>query len=236
VFDHVDITVGDIEASRAFYVRAFGEPTADREWVEWGDFGIQPIDANHRLTRRLHAAFGVASRDDVDAWWQRMVDVGYTSDGEPGPRPEYSATYYGAFILDPDGNSIEAVHHDRARPDTIDHLWLRSGDIEAQKRFYETVAPLVGLRTTHDSPERVRLTDGEGSFTFVTGDPVSEHVHLAFKAPDRDTVDEFHRVALAAGYRDNGAPGERPQYHPGYYGAFVLDPDGHNVEAVYHER
>jgi predicted lactoylglutathione lyase len=61
-------------------------------------------------------------------------------------------------------------------------------------------------------------------------------VHLAFKAADRDTVDEFHRVALAAGYRDNGAPGERPQYHPGYYGAFVLDPDGHNVEAVYHER
>jgi catechol 2,3-dioxygenase-like lactoylglutathione lyase family enzyme len=82
----------------------------------------------------------------------------------------------------------------------------------------------------------VRVTDGRGSFTFVPGEPLTEHVHLAFPAPDRATVDEFHRVALAAGYRDNGAPGERPHYHPGYYGAFVIDPDGHNVEAVYHER
>jgi catechol 2,3-dioxygenase-like lactoylglutathione lyase family enzyme len=236
VFDHLDITVGDIEAARAFYGRALGEPTADREWVEWGDFGIQPVDADHALTRRLHVAFGAATRDDVDAWWQRMVDAGYTSDGEPGPRPEYSATYYGAFILDPDGNSVEAVHHDTARPGEIDHAWFRSRDIAAQRRFYETVAPVVGLRVAHDEPHRVRLTDGEGSFTFVTGDAPTEHVHLAFKAPDRATVDEFHRVATAAGYRDNGPPGERPVYHPGYYGAFVIDPDGHNVEAVYHDR
>ena len=236
MFDHLDITVSDIAASRAFYERALGEPTADREWVEWGDFGMQPIDAAHALTRRLHVAFGAATRRDVDAWWQRMVDAGYESDGEPGPRPEYSATYYGAFILDPDGNSVEAVHHDTARPETIDHVWLRSRDIVAQKRFYETVAPVVGLSIAHEEPHRVRLTDGEGSFTFVTGEAPTEHVHLAFKAPDPDTVDEFHRVALAAGYRDNGGPGERPQYHPGYYGAFVLDPDGHNVEAVYHDR
>ena len=236
MFDHLDITVSDIDASRAFYGRALGEPTADREWIEWGDFGMQPIDADHALTRRLHVAFGAATRDEVDAWWQRMVDAGYTSDGEPGPRPEYSATYYGAFVLDPDGNSVEAVHHDIARPGEIDHVWLRSRDIAAQKRFYETVAPVVGLRVAHEEPHRFRLTDGEGSFSFVTGEEPTEHVHLAFKAPDRETVGEFHRVALAAGYRDNGTPGERPQYHAGYYGAFVLDPDGHNVEAVYHDR
>jgi predicted lactoylglutathione lyase len=58
----------------------------------------------------------------------------------------------------------------------------------------------------------------------------------AFGVRDRATVDEFHRVATSAGYADNGEPGERPQYHPGYYGAFVLDPDGHNVEAVFHDR
>jgi len=236
MFDHLDIAVGDFDASRAFYVRALGVPTAEREWVEWGDFGIQPTDADHGLTRRLHVAFGVASRDDVDAWWRRMVDAGYRSDGEPGPRPEYGATYYGGFILDPDGNSVEAVHHETARPNTIDHVWLRSRDLAEQKRFYETVAPVVGLRAKHDAPTRLQLTDGEGSFTFVPGDVPTEHVHLAFKAADRETVDAFHRVALAAGYHDNGAPGERPQYHPGYYGAFVLDPDGHNVEAVYHDR
>jgi catechol 2,3-dioxygenase-like lactoylglutathione lyase family enzyme len=237
VFDHLDIAAGDIEASRAFYVRALGEPTADKEWVEWdNDFGIRPADAGHPLTGRLHVAFGVATRDDVDAWWRHMADAGYTSDGEPGPRPEYSATYYGGFILDPDGNSIEAVHHDNVRPGTIDHVWFRSRDVAAQKRFYETVAPVVGLRVAHDEPARLRITDGEGSFTYVPGEPPTEHVHLAFKAPDRETVDAFHRVALAAGCTDNGAPGERSHYHPGYYGAFVFDPDGHNVEAVYHDR
>jgi catechol 2,3-dioxygenase-like lactoylglutathione lyase family enzyme len=69
----------------------------------------------------------------------------------------------------------------------------------------------------------------------VAGGP-TENVHLAFAAPDRETVDGFHRVATAAGYRDNGPPGERAVYHPGYYAAFVLDPDGHNVEAVFHDR
>jgi catechol 2,3-dioxygenase-like lactoylglutathione lyase family enzyme len=64
----------------------------------------------------------------------------------------------------------------------------------------------------------------------------AENVHLAFPAPDDDLVAEFHRVATAAGYRDNGGPGERPEYHPGYVGAFVLDPDGNNVEAVNHNR
>ena len=100
MFDHLDIAVADGEASRAFYVRALGEPTADQEWVEWGDFGIRLADAEHQLTGRLHVAFGAATRDEVDAWWHRMVAAGYTNDGEPGPRPEYSSTYYGGFILD----------------------------------------------------------------------------------------------------------------------------------------
>ncbi len=78
---------------------------------------------------------------------------------------------------------------------------------------------------------------GDGlSFSFVTGEPLTEHVHIAFTAPDNATVDAFHAAATDAGYRDNGGPGERPVYHPGYYGAFVLDPDGHNIEAVNHNR
>ena len=66
--------------------------------------------------------------------------------------------------------------------------------------------------------------------------PRTEHVHLAFSAGDDATVRAFHAAALAGGYEDNGAPGERVVYHPGYYGAFVLDPDGHNVEVVNHNR
>jgi predicted lactoylglutathione lyase len=69
----------------------------------------------------------------------------------------------------------------------------------------------------------------------ATGEP-TKNVHIAFAARNREEVDEFHRLAIKAGYRDNGPPGERPIYHEGYYGAFVLDPDGNNIEAVFHDR
>lgn len=237
MFDHVEIHVSDVAASRAFYVEALGLPTLDGELIEWGDFGILAVDDRHPLTRNLHIAFGVEDRDAVDAWWNRMTEAGYESDGEPGLRPQYSASYYGAFILDPDGNSVEAVHHDTSRAREIDHLWLRTRDVPAARRFYETVAPVVAIELKHDRPDflHLRFGDGRGSFSFVEGEP-TENVHLAFGVPDFDTVVRFHEVALAAGYRDNGPPGERPHYHPGYYGAFVFDPDGHNVEAVFHDR
>ena len=74
-----------------------------------------------------------------------------------------------------------------------------------------------------------------GSFTVVSGPP-TEHVHMAFPATDDAIVDAFHSALIEAGYRDNGAPGERAVYHPGYYGAYVLDPDGNNVELVNHNR
>ncbi|MFL5926870.1 MAG: VOC family protein [Gaiellaceae bacterium] len=118
----------------------------------------------------------------------------------------------------------------------MDHLWLRAREVAEAKRFYETIASVVGIRTTHDAPDRVQFSDGVGSFSFVAGGEPTEHVHLAFGVGDIETVDAFHRAATAAGYADNGAPGERPEYHAGYYGAFVCDPDGHNVEAVFHDR
>jgi catechol 2,3-dioxygenase-like lactoylglutathione lyase family enzyme len=75
-----------------------------------------------------------------------------------------------------------------------------------------------------------------GSFSVLAGEEPTEHLHLAFPATDNATVDRFHRDATAAGYRDNGPPGERAIYHEGYYGAYVLDPDGNNVEVVNHNR
>lgn len=235
MFDHLDIGVSDYAASRAFYTLAFGEPRDEGEWLEWGDFGVTPADADHPVTRRLHVGFGVESREAVDAWWRRLVDAGYESDGEPGPRPEYTETYYGGFVLDPDGNSIEAVHHYRSRTGEIDHVWLRTDDLAATKRFYETVAPSVGIELVRETPELMRFSDGAGSFTFVEGEP-TQPAHLAFGVHGTDPVAAFHEAAIAAGYADNGPPGERPQYHPGYYGAFVFDPNGHNVEAVFHDR
>ena len=236
MFDHVEIHVSDLAASRAFYREALGLPTVDGELVEWGDFGIIEASDEHPLTRRLHIAFGVEDRDAVDAWWNRLTEAGYESDGEPGPRPQYSESYYGGFVIDPDGNSVEAVHHDTSRAGEIDHLWLRTRDVAAAKRFYETVAPVVGITLRHDSSDRVQFSDGRGSFSFVAGHEPTENVHLAFGVSGFDGVARFHEAALTAGYRDNGPPGERPHYHPGYYGAFVFDADSHNVEAVFHDR
>jgi catechol 2,3-dioxygenase-like lactoylglutathione lyase family enzyme len=109
----------------------------------------------------------------------------------------------------------------------IDHVHLRTHQLDAMKRFYQAVLGAVG----------VPVTDG-GDHFFAdelwvdVGEPAS-HVHLAFQAWNQETVKRFHEAGLAAGGKDNGPPGER-DYHPGYYAAFLWDPDGNNIEAVFH--
>jgi catechol 2,3-dioxygenase-like lactoylglutathione lyase family enzyme len=243
VFDHVGVRVSDLEASRRFYELAFAtlgyaEPYRGPNLFEWEDFAISAEDSDRPVTRYLHLALVARSPEAVDEWWRAMTGAGHPDDGRPGPRPQYAADYYGAFVRDPDGNSVEAVHHGEPREgeNRLDHLWIRVRDLVESRLFYETVAPTVGLRVHDGDERRFHVTSGGRSFALVREDPVTENVHLAFPAPDRSTVEEFHRVAAEAGYRDNGAPGERPEYHAGYYGAFVLDPDGNNVEAVFHDR
>lgn len=237
MFDHVTIRVADRRASRDFYETVLGPLGHEGEGDEWGDFSIAPASKEGSATRRLHVAFVAASEAEVEAFWRAGVDAGYASDGEPGRRPRYHERYYGAFLLDPDGNSVEAVYHGRARTGTtnIDHLWIRVGNLDASKQFYATIAPTVGVTVDEGGRWGVGVAGQDRSFTLVPGDP-TENVHIAFSASDDETVREFHRVAVAAGYRDNGEPGERSIYHPGYYGAFVLDPDGNNIEAVNHNR
>jgi catechol 2,3-dioxygenase-like lactoylglutathione lyase family enzyme len=108
-------------------------------------------------------------------------------------------------------------------------------DLPAARRFYETIAPHAGLRLDLDMPERVQFIGDTGSFSLLSGEP-TEYVHLAFPTEDDGDVRRFHEAATGAGYRSKGAPGERPRYHPGYYAAYVLDPDGNNVEVVNHHR
>ena len=231
--------MADVAASKLFYSLALGEPTHDDKWItEWGNFGIAPANAERPVSAGLHVGFGAQDREEVDRWWADLTAAGYESDGAPGIRPWYHETYYGAFVRDPDGHSVEAVHHHLtdAGATRIDHLWLRTASVEAAKRFYEAIAPVVGIELVHDTPDWVRFRGGPESFSFVHGDEPTTNVHLAFGVSGQPVVDEFHRIATSAGYADNGAPGERRQYHPGYYGAFVLDPDGHNIEAVFHDR
>jgi catechol 2,3-dioxygenase-like lactoylglutathione lyase family enzyme len=243
VFDHVGVAVSDLAASERFYRTVLSvlghEPGhADATLVEWDEWAIGPPDPAHPVTRGLHVGFRAHDRAQVDACWQAGIDAGYRDDGAPGPRPQYGPTYYGAFLLDPDGNSVEAVHGDREHAvpaGHIDHLWIRVRDPQASRRFYTTIAPHAGLRLAHDDPGRVQMAGSDYSFSLVRDErPPTEHVHLAFSADEDATVRAFHAAALAAGYEDNGAPGERAVYHPGYYGAFVLDPDGNNVEVVNH--
>jgi catechol 2,3-dioxygenase-like lactoylglutathione lyase family enzyme len=241
VFDHVTIRVSDREASERFYDTVFATLGIEKDHsvehgAEWDDFSLSAAHKDKPVTRRLHIGFVAPSRAEVDEFWRVGTKAGFTSDGEPGPRPEYGETYYGSFLLDPDGNSAEAVHHGNLRREgNVDHVWIRVADVAASKGFYEAVAPHAGFHLNHDSAERAQFTTGNGSFSVVAGEP-AEDVHLAFPVASNDTVDEFHRALVAAGYRDNGEPGERPIYHPGYYGAFVLDPDGNNIELVNHNR
>jgi catechol 2,3-dioxygenase-like lactoylglutathione lyase family enzyme len=242
VFDHVTLRTGEQAASVAFYAPLLAtlgiHETASEDWiVEWDDFSLSPADAEHPPTRGLHLAFGTPSRAHVDAFWEGGRAAGHPDAGAPGPRPQYRDDYYGAFLRDPDGNSAEAVHHGAMRAgNRLDHLWLRVADLERAAAFYDEIAPFSGFRRVTGLPGHAHFAGAGSSFTLVAGEPVTEHVHLAFPANDDAVVRAFHRTALAAGHRDNGAPGERAVYHPGYYGAFVLDPDGNNVEVVNHHR
>ena len=118
----------------------------------------------------------------------------------------------------------------------LDHVTIGVSDIERSKRFYDRALRPLGI---------VRLyAEGKGFagygispkafFWIGLREAAQTGAHIAFAARDRATVDRFHGEAIAAGGKDNGQPGIRPNYHPNYYGAFVLDPDGHNIEAVCH--
>ena len=241
MFDHVTLRASDREASERFYdivLATLGVEKihADEHFAEWNDFSLAHTAPGETPTRRLHIGFVAPSRAHVDEFWRAGTEAGYRDDGAPGPRPQYGDDYYGAFLLDPEGNSAEAVHHGSLREGGIvDHLWIRVADVAAAKQFYEVIAPHAGFRLRRDTDERAQFTGGNGSFSVVRGDP-TEQLHLAFPAGANETVDAFHRSATRAGYRDNGAPGERPLYHQAYYAAYVLDPDGNNVEVVNHNR
>ena len=237
MFDHVTIRVSDRAASERFYDMLLATLGAGRTASgEWEDFSLAAANGGQPATRGLHVAFVAPSRAHVDEFWRVGTEAGYRDDGAPGLRPQYRDDYYGSFLLDPDGNSAEAVHHGALRAGGfVDHLWIRVADVAASKRFYETVAPHAGFRLRYDGPERAQFAGESGSFSVVAGTP-TENVHLAFPARGNGVVDAFHRAATATGYADNGTPGERSEYHAGYYGAFVLDPDGNNVEVVSHNR
>jgi catechol 2,3-dioxygenase-like lactoylglutathione lyase family enzyme len=123
----------------------------------------------------------------------------------------------------------------------LDHAGFSVADYAQSKTFYEKALAPLGYalimevqQNENDSPAAGFGANGKPDFWIGGEGGLNRHIHIAIVAKDRAAVDAFYRAALAAGGKDNGAPGLRPHYHANYYGAFVLDPDGHNIEAVCH--
>jgi len=123
----------------------------------------------------------------------------------------------------------------------IDHVGIPVSDYARAKLFYQAALAPLGYslimevqQDENDAPAAGFGADGKPDFWIGAEGGLNKAVHVAFVAKDRAAVDAFHRAALKSGGKDNGAPGLRPHYHPNYYAAFVLDPDGHNIEAVCH--
>ena len=117
----------------------------------------------------------------------------------------------------------------------IDHIGIDVANYDRSRKFYERTLPAIGWELVEQvmgwmafGPPRQPV------FWLRQAKPATQPIHIAFAAPDRAAVDAFYAAAIAAGATDNGPPGVREMYHPNYYGAFVLDPDGHNIEAVCH--
>jgi catechol 2,3-dioxygenase-like lactoylglutathione lyase family enzyme len=119
----------------------------------------------------------------------------------------------------------------------FDHVGFRVRNLDASRKFYLAALAPLGVGVAMEGPYGVGLGRGGKPSLWLSqgpGEPPFSPLHIAFTAKNRAEVDAFHAAALAAGGKDNGAPGLRPHYHPNYYGAFAIDPDGHNIEAVCH--
>lgn len=242
MFDHITLRVPDLASSSTATSAVLDEleieQTASTPSLSvWGNFALTQTDEEHPIARRFHIAFIAPTPAHVDRFGRAGIEAGFADDGAAGPRPDYADDYYAAFLKDRNGNSFEAVHCDGGRPSgNVDHVAIRVNDVEASTTFYWTIADAAGLSLRRQTVDLVEfaLDESERSLILMAGEP-TENVHIAFSGSDED-VRRFHADAVAAGYRSNGEPGERPRYHPGYYAAFVLDPEGNNVEVVNHNR
>jgi predicted lactoylglutathione lyase len=213
------------------------QTTSAPSFSVWGNFALTQTDEEHPIARRVRIAFTAPTTAHVDGFTQAGLEAGFADDGAEVARPDYVDDYYAAFLKDPAGNTFGAVHHGGARPKgNIDHVAIRVADVEASTAFYSTIGVAAGLairRKTIDHSTFSVGADG-GSLLVIAGEP-TQNIHVAFSGEDDDVL-RFHTDATAAGYPSNGEPSERPRYHEGYYAAYVLDPDGNNIEVVDHHR
>jgi catechol 2,3-dioxygenase-like lactoylglutathione lyase family enzyme len=242
VFDHVTLRVPDLAVVSSAFAAVLDELEIEQtsstpSFSAWGNFALTQTDEDHPIARRVHVAFIAPTPAHVDRSGRAGIDAGFADDGPAGPRPHYADDYYAAFLKDGAGNSFEAVYRDGERPrGNIDHVAIRVNDVQSSIAFYSTIGAAVGLTIRHETADRAVFSVGasDGALSVIAGEATRD-IHVAFSGED-DDVRRFHADATMAGYRSNGEPGERPRYHEGYYSAFVLDPDGNNIEVVNHHR
>jgi catechol 2,3-dioxygenase-like lactoylglutathione lyase family enzyme len=241
MIDHLTIRVPEMESAAASLTAALAAleiaaTVTSRGLVLWGNFGVSPGRPDRPPTERVHVAFIAPTPEHVDRFADAGRAAGLADNGAPGPRPGYAEDYYAAFLLDDAGNNFEAVHRAGPRPSgTIDHVAIRVADVAATAAFYDTIGDAAGLTVRRRGEDRATFVIASGgAFSVIAGEP-SAHLHLAFSGSEAE-VRRFHADAIAAGYHSNGDPGERPDYHAGYYAAFVFDPDGNNIEVVEQHR
>jgi catechol 2,3-dioxygenase-like lactoylglutathione lyase family enzyme len=242
MFDHITLRVADLAAATNAFTAVLDELEVEQApntpgFSVWGNFALTKEDGEHPIARRVHVAFIAPTPAHVERFSQAGVDAGFGDDGPAGLRPQYADDYFAAFLRDGAGNSFEAVHRYVARPrGSVDHVAIRVNDVQASAAFYSTIGAAAGLTAGPQSPDRATFSVGasDGSVLIIAGEP-TQNLHLAFSGED-DNVRRFHADAVAAGYLSNGEPGERPRYHDGYYAAYVLDPDGNNIEVVNQHR
>jgi catechol 2,3-dioxygenase-like lactoylglutathione lyase family enzyme len=238
VFERVRLRAQDLDASVRFYRLVLGAiglaPGAqEASGARWQELELAAAGEDEAATRGLHLGFVAGSREQVDGFWAAGTAAGHPDDGAPGERP-YRRDYYGAFLLDPDGNSAEAVcHGDTRRGGCLDHLWIGVAELEAAERFYQAISRHTGLREGRRWEQGVQFRGAWATFSLVAdGRPPSRGVEIAFPAPDREAVEGFHAAALGAGARSLREPAPLPGSGGKQWSACVLDPAGTRLKSL----
>jgi predicted lactoylglutathione lyase len=242
VIDHLMLRVPDLESATerlkaALHELGVTQTRSSRALSSWGNFVLAEARPGRPIGRGIDVAFLAPTPEHVDRFASEGISAGLADAGARGHPTTHEGPYYATSLRDGAGNCFQAVHRDSARPTgTISGVTIRVADVSNSTAFYRAIGPHVGLTVQRQLDDRTTfaVASSGGAFSVIAGVP-SQNLHLAFSGGDGD-VRGFHADAVAAGYDSNGEPGERPQYHDGYYAAFVLDPDGNNIEVVAHRR
>jgi catechol 2,3-dioxygenase-like lactoylglutathione lyase family enzyme len=255
--DHIAIGVTDLAASQRFYDAVLAPLGARRRFRDAaqaiygsatpnGSFGLSRPGGPTPPQAGAHVCFAAGSRDEVDLFWRAGLAAGGTDNGAPGYRPQYSPDYYGAFLIDPEGNHMgavarlppEATATPRAR--LVDHVSIGTADRAEAARFYDTLlAPLDGRRLYTGADFVMYGTERANStFVLATPDPAAGRplpqpgFQAWFSANGTEAAFRFHAAGLNAGATDAGRPAPRPELGPDCWGACLTDPWGNALGVV----